>query len=172
MGLYCDFHSQQEQSTTNMLGAMLKQLASQVGIPKHTREAFKEAKMELGCPGLQLPDMIGTVKRTIRSLGRVFICIDGLDECTPNHRRELLESLREIVGVSPRVRVFLTGRPHIDDEIVEYFSGALRISLSPAYQDVMNYLQMRLNCDTNPHAMDKELRADIKRIIPENISER
>ena len=155
-----------------MLGAMLKQLASQRGIPKHTREAFKEAKMEFGCPGLQLPDMIGTLKRTIRSLGRVFICIDALDECTPNHRRELLESLREIVGVSPGVRVFLTGRPHIDDEIVEYFSGTLRISLSPAYQDIMNYLQMRLNCDTNPHAMDKELRADIKRIIPENISER
>ena len=36
----------------------------------------------------------------------------------------------------------------------------------------MSYLQMRLNNDTNPHAMDEDLRADIRRIIPEKISER
>ena len=171
VGLYCDFHSQQEQSTTNMLGTMLKQLASQEGIPKHTKKAFNEA-ICFGGRGLQLPDMVDTVKKTIRSLRRLFICIDALDECTPNHRRELLESLRDIVRVSSGVRVFLTGRPHIDDEIVGCFSGALRISLSPTYEDIMNYLQMRLNNDTNPHAMDEDLRADIRRIIPEKISER
>ena len=172
VGLYCDFHAQEEQSTTNMLGTMLKQLASQGGISKHTKEAFNEANDPFGGRGLQLPDMVDTVKKTIRSLRRLFICIDALDECTPSHRRELLESLREIVGVSPGVRVFLTGRPHIDDEIGGCFSGALRIPLSPTYRDIMDYLQMRLNGDTNPHVMNNELRADIRRIIPEKISER
>ena len=41
MGLYCDFLAQHEQSTTNMLGAILKQLASRGGIPEHIREAFQ-----------------------------------------------------------------------------------------------------------------------------------
>ena len=172
VGLYCDFHSQQEQSTTNMLGAMLKQLASRGGIPEHTRKVFRKAKKEFGGRGLQLSEMVATLKKTITSLRRLFICIDGLDECTPKHRRELIESLREIVRVSPGARVFLTGRPHIDDEIVRCFSKALRIPLSPIHCDIDSYLEMRLNGDTDPNAMNKELRADIKRIFLENILEK
>ena len=170
-GLYCDFHSQQEQSTTNMLGAILKQLASRGGISEHTREAFQEAKKEFGGRGLRLPNMLDILKKTITSLPRLFICIDGLDECTSKHRRELIESLREIVRVCPGARIFLTGRPHIDDEIVRYFSEALRIPLSPTRGDVKSYLEMRLNGDSTPNAMDDGLRADIMRIIPEKISE-
>ena len=170
MGLYCDFHAQQEQSTTNMLGAMLKQLASRGGISKHTREAFKKAKKEFGGRGLQLPDMLNILKKAVASL-RLFICIDALDECTPKNRRELIESLREIVRVLPGARVFLTGRPHIDDEIVTCFSKALRIPLSPTHRDIRSYLERRLDSDTDPKAMNDELRADIIRIIPEKISD-
>ena len=155
-----------------MLGAMLKQLASRGGIPEYIRKAFREAKKEFGGRGLQLPDMVATLKKTIKSLLRLFICIDALDECTPKRRQELLESLREIVRASPGARVFLTGRPHINDHIVGCFGKALRIPLSPTHGDIMDYLEMRLNADPDPHAMDDELRADIKSIIPEKISER
>jgi len=171
VGIYCDFLAQQEQSTTNILGAMLKQLASRGGISKHTREAFKKAKKEFGGRGLQLPDMLNILKKTVASLRRLFICIDALDECTPKHRRDLIESLREIVRVLPDARVFLTGRPHIDGEIVACFSKTLRIPLSPTHRDIMNYLERRLDSDTDPKAMDDELRADIMRILPEKISE-
>ena len=171
MGLYCDFHAQQEQSTTNMLGAMLKQLASRGGIPEHTREAFQEAKKEFGGRGLRLPDMVDVLKKAITSLPRLFICIDALDECAPKHRRELMESLRQIVRISPGTRIFLTGRPHIDDEIVGCFSSPLRIPLTPTHGDIKSYLEMRLDGDSTPSAMDNELREDIMRIIPEKISE-
>ena len=172
VGLYYDFRSQQEQSATNMLGAILKQLASSGGIPERTRKAFQEAKKQFGGQGLQLPDMVTTLKKTIISPLRLFICIDALDECTPKHRQELIESLREIVRVSPRVRVFLTGRSHINDEILRCFSKALQIPLNPTHEDIMNYLQMRLKKDTDPQEMDDELQADIIRIIREKISER
>ena len=172
VGLYCDFHSQLEQSTTNMLGVILKQLVSRVGIPEHTRKAFQKAKREFGGGGLQLPDMVATLKMTIKSPLRLFICIDALDECTPKHRQELFRSLREIVRASLGARVFLTGRPHISDDILECFGKAVWIPLSPTYGDITNYLEMRLNGDTDPRAMNDELRADIKRIIPEKISEK
>jgi len=171
VGLYCDFLAQQEQSTANMLGAILKQLATKGGIPAHIMEAFREARNKFGGRGLRVPRMVDFVKKAIASLPRVFICIDALDESTPKHRRELLESLREIVRMSPNVRVFLTGRPHIDDEIMKCFSNALRIPLTPIPGDIKSYLEMRLDGDTDPSAMDNELRADIMRIIPEKISE-
>src|SRR5205807_351561 len=112
------------QSTTSMLGAILKQLASREGIPEHIREAFKKAKKEFGGRGLRLPELVEILKKTIASLPRVFICIHALDESTPRQRRERLESLREIIWVSPSTRIFLIGRPHIDDEGLKWFNGA------------------------------------------------
>ena len=155
-----------------MLGAMLKQLVSKRGIPKNIRKAFQEAEREFGGRGLQLPDMVDALKKTIPSRPRLFICIDAIDECTPKHRQELIESLREIVCVSPGTRVFLTGRPHIEGEVMGCFGEALRLLLSPVPRDIINYLEMRLKSDTDPHAIDDKLRADIVRLISENISER
>jgi len=111
------------------------------------------------------------LKKTISSLRRLFICIDALDECAQEHRRELIESLREILRVLPGARVFVTGRLHIGDEIVTCFSEVLRIPLNPTHGDIISYLEMRVGRDTDPKAMDDELRADIMRIIPEKVSE-
>jgi len=149
---------------------MLKQLVSRGGIPQHIREAFQKAKREFGGRGLLLPDMVEILKKTITSLQRVFICIDAVDECTPRHRRDILESIQEIVRMSPNTRVFLTGRPHINDEIVKRFGEAIRIPLSPPKGDIESYLEMRLDGDPDPNVMDDELRADIMKIIPEKIS--
>ena len=171
VGLYCDFLAQQEQSTTAMLGAILKQLASREGIPGPIWEAFKKSKKEFGSRRLRLPHMVEILKKTITPLQRVYLCIDALDESIPEDRRELLSSLRKIVWVSPNIRIFLAGRPYIDDEIVEFFSNAIRIPISPTQGDIKSYLKMRLKGDTTPEAMDAELRADIMRVIPEKISE-
>ena len=154
-----------------MLGAILKQFVGGLGIPQHIREAFQNAKNEFGGRGLLLPDMVDMLNKTIASLPRVFICIDGLDECTAKNRRELLESMREVVLASPNTRVLLTGRPHIDDEIIKHFSKALRVPLIPARADIESFLEMKLRGDTDPNAMDDELRADIMKTIPETISE-
>ena len=171
VGLYCDFLAQQEQSTTSILGAILKQLASRGGIPEDIQEAFQRDKGEFGGRGLLLRDMVEILKKTVTSLERIFVCIDALDELAPRHRRGLLESLQEIVRVSPNMRIFLTGRSHIDDEIVEFFSEAARIPIIPTGDDIKNYLEMRLKSDTIPKAIDAQLRADIMRVIPERISE-
>jgi len=131
VGLYCDFLAQQEQSTTGMLGAILKQLVNRGGIPEHIREAFQKAKKEFGGRGPRVPDLVEILKKTVASLRRVYICIDALDESVPKHRWELLESLRKIIRESPNTRVFFTGRPHIDDEITKCFSKTVRIPISP-----------------------------------------
>jgi len=54
---------------------------------------------------------------------------------------------------------------------VRCFSEALRIPFSPTHADIKSYLEMRLDRDSDPNAMDGELRADIMRIIPAKISE-
>ena len=170
-GLYCDYLSQEEQSATNMLGAILKQLLEEGGIPELVRQAFRKGKRGFGGRALRLSDVMEILKATIASLPEVFICIDGLDECLPKNRQELLQSLQEIVRASRSTRVFLTGRPHIRDEIRRYFAEAITIAVVPTPRDIEIYLKMRLDKDPTPSAMDSNLRAEIMRVIPRTISQ-
>jgi len=170
-GLYCDYLAQEQQSATNMLGAILKQLLERDGIPEPLRQIFRQEKKGFGGRAVQILDLIKMLKAMVAPLPEVFICIDGLDECLPNNRRELLESLQDIVRASPTTRVFLSGRPHIRNEIQRYFTGAITIAAIPTTEDIERYLKMKLDRDTTPSAMDDNLRAEIMRVIPRKISQ-
>jgi len=169
-GLYCDFLSQQEQTTTNIMGAILKQLVSREGIPNHLREAFQKGKKEFGGRAPRLADLMGMLKIVIASLPQVFICFDALDECLPKHLPEILVSLRDITRGSPMTRIFLTGRPHVKEDVQRYFSAAVVIPISPDPDDIRNYVEMRLDRDAEPEAMSNDLRVNIVRAILEKIS--
>ena len=82
---YCDFRDQQKQTTTNIIGAILKQLV----VGGRVLKAFRKAKSEARGRGLRLPDMVQMLKQAIATLPQVFICIDALDECIPKHLTEL-----------------------------------------------------------------------------------
>ena len=170
-GLYCDFLSQQEQTIANIMGAILKQLVGKGGITDNLREAFQEEKAEFGGRGLRPADLMGMLKTAIASLPRVFVCVDALDECLPKCLPELLESLRDIVRESPTTRIFLTGRPHVEGDVQRYFSKVVVIPISPNTDDILNYVEMRLDRDAEPEAMSNDLRADIVRVILDKISD-
>ena len=87
------------------------------------------------------------------------------------HRTGLLRALQAIVRELPNVRLFLTGRPFIRGEVESYFPGMDAISVSPTREDIEEFLRIKLDEDTEPDAMDENLRADIMEIIPKTISE-
>ena len=153
------------------MGAILKQLVGRGGVPNDLRDAFQKGKKEFGGRGPRLADLIGMLKIAIASLPQVFICLDALDEFLPKFLPELLESLRDITQGSPRARIFLTGRPHVREDVLRYFTRAVVIPISPNPDDIRNYAEMRLNRDADPEAMSNDLRADIVRVILEKISD-
>jgi len=168
---YCDFRDQQEQTATNIVGAILKQLLVRKEVLEHVRQVFQKAKGEVGGRGLRLPDMVQMLKRAVSILPQVFICIDALDECPPKHLLELLGSMKEVLVESPRTRIFLTGRPQVEAEITRYFITGLTVPVIPKTHDIKRYLENKLEIDPEPAAMSDGLRADILRIIPERVSE-
>jgi len=169
--LYCDFQAQQAQTTANMIGAILKQLIGRGDIPDNVRQAFQKGKREVGGRRPLHADLMQMLKITIASLAQVFICIDGLDECLPRNLPGLLESLRDIVRGFPKTRIFLTGRPHVSVSIQRYFPEAPVIPIIPSRDDVRDYLDMRLDSDDEPEAMDSDLRADIIKVILDKMSD-
>jgi len=58
VGLYCDFHIQEEQTVTNIMGAILKQLVGGGDIPEYLREAFQAGKRNFGGRGLSYDSRI------------------------------------------------------------------------------------------------------------------
>ena len=166
---YCDYLARGEQAVINIMGAILKQLVGGREILDDIRKAFQEGKKEAGGRRPLLADLMRMLRIAIASLPQVFICIDGLDECLPKVLPKLLESLRDIVRESPRTRIYLTGRPHVTEAIQRHFTKAVAIPISPNQDDIRNYLEMRIDRDNRPEAMNNSLRADIKRVILEKM---
>ena len=167
---YCDFRDQREQTTTNIIGTILKQLLVRGEVLEHVQKAFQKAKKEVGGRGLRLPDMVQMLKQAVATLPRVFICIDALDECLPKHLLELLASLKDILQGSRGTRIFFTGRPQVGAEIARCFTGSVIVPISPKRHDIKRYLEKKLETDANSDAMSDTLRADILRVIPQRIS--
>ena len=169
---YFDFAAQNEQSPANTMGALLKQVVGGLEeIPVEISQAYQKQKKALGGRGPRLSDIVRMLQTTT-SNERTFICIDALDECVPEHRVRLLDSLSHILQESPGTRIFVTGRPHIGPEIRRRLGGRVAsLSISPKRGDIVTYLHSKLEEDTTPDAMDSRLEADILRKIPEDISE-
>ena len=167
---YCDFRDQREQTTTNIVGAILKQLVVRGEVLEHVQKAFRKAKNEVGGRSLRLPDMVQMLKQAVATLPRVFICLDALDECLPKHLLELLVSLKDTLQESPGTRILFTGRPQVGAEIARNFGTSVIVPISPKMHDIEIYLEKKLEMDVESDAMSDSLRADILRIIPHRIS--
>jgi len=169
---YVDFAAREEQSPTNILGSLLKQIVGKLEkIPDEISRAFQDHKKVIGGRGLRVP-VIVKLLQAVTSSQPAFICIDALDECVERHRPEVLDSLRQILEESPNTRIFLTGRRHIGDEIDRHLGERTTIlSIKPKRGDIVGYVRMRLSKDTSLDRMGDGLEDEIVHGITENILE-
>ena len=169
---YCDFSTPNAQSASTVLGSLLRQVVGALTqIPDDVQKSFERAKRQVDGCGLRLPEIVEVLITSLSSLKWSFICIDALDEFPLKFRPQLWECLQRVVRQSPNTRLFVTGRPHIRDEIVKYFPRAAgMLPVSPSKDDIGLYLKMRLERDPEFDVMDDDLRADILRVIPESIA--
>jgi len=169
---YFDFADQKEQSPTNILSSLLKQVVGGLEkIPENIVQAFRDQEKAIGGRKLGLGEIVGMLQG-ISSSQRTFFCIDALDECMAEYRVTLLDSLRQILHKSPNTRIFLAGRPHIRDEVEKHLAGRIAaVSITPTKDDIIRFLRAKLREDTAPDAMDENLEEDIIKKIPETVSE-
>ena len=169
---YFDFATHEEQSPAAILGSVLKHVVGGLDqVPEKIVKAFQDRGKVIGGQSLMLAEIMGFLQ-DISSSRRTFICIDALDECPPAHRMNLLGSLNRILQSSPGARIFLTGRPHIRDDIDKHLAGrATTISIIPAKGDIVIFLRAKLKEDAIPDAMDETLEEEIVKNIPETVSE-
>ena len=136
--IYCDFHEHISQSATGVLAALLKQLvAGMEPIPKEVKEAFEKAKGKVDGRALGLQEIYTMLIKSVTLLGRGFICVDARDEFPTKHRPELRDSLQYIIRECLKVRLFITGRPHTQEEVKKYFPRYPHLSsMKPTEGDI------------------------------------
>ena len=170
---YFDFTAQEEQSPGAALGSVLKQVVAGLEeVPEGIVSAFRDREGVIGGQRLPLSKIVEFLQDILSSRS-TFICIDALDECPSGRRESLLDSLDQILQKSPGTRLFMTGRPHILDEVEKHLRGrAATRSITPIKNDITTFLQAKLREDTIPDAMDESLEEEIIRNIPETVTEK
>ena len=169
---YFDFASRSEQSPVNMLGSLLRQLVTgQSEIPEAIAQDFRKEKMSIGGRGLQVSGILNMFQ-IIAAARRTFICVDALDECVPEHRMIVLESLGQMLQGSPNTRLFMTGRPHVRSEVERKLGAAAAfVSIRATEDGVLGFLREKLRKDTIPNIMTSTLEGEIMKSIPTMSSE-
>ena len=169
---YFDFAARTEQSPVNMLGSLLRQLVSGMeGIPEAVVRSFRNQKKVIGGRGLQVSGIL-KMFQTIAGTKRTFICVDALDECVPENRMVILESLGQIARESLDTRILVTGRSHVRSEVERKLGGAVAFLLiEPTGDGIIGYLREKLKNDTTPEIMSGALEGDIMESISQIGSE-
>ena len=162
--VYCDYRDQKEQTTENILGAVLKQLLRLLhNIPETISELY-EKRVTQG-KSLSSADAIDILRYACAQFSKVYVCLDALDEV--GDLRGLLNALRD----SPSsMQIFLTGRQHIQGTVQEYFKDENEIAIEAHENDIQLYFQHEIGGinDLEPDAMDQKLREVTLRKVTES----
>ena len=156
----------------NLIGDLLRQIAQGAAeVQREIQSAFNESKWR-GGQGCQLPAMLQLFIRVISSIGRVYICVDAVDELLPKNRSEFLGALRQIVQDAPNTRLFLATRPHIRAELSKYLTnGVYPIHIVVDQGDITRYLSHMIDNDGSPNLMTEDLRNEIMKTMLGEVSE-
>ena len=111
---YCDYKEQDQQTPSQLIGALNKQLARQsVPLPVQVKTLYADSK-EPKLP-LDVDQQIKLLHQLAALFPTTFIVIDALDEAdnSEHQRRILLDAIKRFMSSS--IRLFVTSRPHARD---------------------------------------------------------
>ena len=118
MGLaysYCDYNERDQQTPSQLIGALNKQLARQsVSLPVQVKTLYTDSK-EPKIP-LDVNQQVDLLHQLVALFPATFIVIDSLDEVDDSvhqHRSIFLDAIRRFMSSS--IQLFVTSRPHARD---------------------------------------------------------
>ena len=160
--LYADYKDQSNQTVVHILGSFLHQLLTntQAPIPDEVIQKLQDIRRQ--GRKLEIEATLALLETRLNQLKRVFVCIDAIDELEPRTLQQLLNVLKGLV-IKHNIRLFLTGRPHIESEVPKYLEVVQRckVDISASQQDIQEFVKQQITDDLNPSAMDETLATDI-----------
>jgi hypothetical protein len=138
--IYCKYNIPCD--VTRVLTSLLHQLVVHTGrLTPESMELLKRCQKERESP---LLEEISSIFRTeMKSLARLFIVIDALDECFPEQvRHALLRHMHCLAGEEASARLFITSRPH--PVIENAIAGVTRLRIKALLSDIQSHIASRI----------------------------
>jgi hypothetical protein len=140
--LYCDYRDERQQTTVNLIGALLKQaiiLHPATSVIEELHKMKKESQV------LKAETASKFLMEALLRFAKIYICIDALDECQDN-RASFLRSLSELfkhTELRKRLRIFLTGRPQVAHYVEKQLVGPsfCTVTLEASEEDILKYVR-------------------------------
>lgn len=137
--IYCNFRRQDEQTATDLLASLLKQLAEgRTTFSDSVKLLYHKHKDKRSRPSFE--DISSTLQSVVALYSRVFILIDALDECRASDGSRT-RFLAEVFKLQARsgANIFATSR--FIPDITEVFQNSISLEISATEEDVRRYLQ-------------------------------
>lgn len=106
--------------------SILRQALDQSGLTDKLEEVLGEAQVSLA--GVE--KLLDVFRHLVVSLRRLYILIDGLDECEKPERGELLKILSSLAALGSNIRIFLSGRDSVSAEVERRFPSRHNVFVS------------------------------------------
>ncbi|KAI0900406.1 ankyrin repeat-containing domain protein [Annulohypoxylon nitens] len=132
--LYCNYGRKDsvKQTANSLLSVLLRQLCEIVGLPNLIRDRPQRAP-------LSLQEISAALLEITRGYGYIFIVIDALDECSPDARETLLETMIELQGRTS-LCLMVTSRGDFR-AIQNRFAPCSKIEIKAVTEDVQAFIK-------------------------------
>ncbi|KAH8816672.1 hypothetical protein F5884DRAFT_229903 [Xylogone sp. PMI_703] len=155
--IYCDYRDQEKQTTENILGEIVKQLLKLLpSIPEPLLKLYEELIGQE--KPLSSTDAIRFLNILSNQSDKIYVCFDAVDEM-----KDLRSILTELQGRPSSLRMFITGRPHVQETVQKYLSREKSIYIKAQDTDIQQFVTQEIGgpYDIEPDAMDEMLRIEI-----------
>src|ERR1700722_1748401 len=136
--IYCNYKAQAEQTASNLIATLLKQIVQdRRAISDHVKSFYERHRRRYTHPTLD--QLTNVLISEIQTYSKVFIVVDALDECREDDETRLLEVLRSL---PQQVNLMVTSRnlPSIGRQ----FEGAKRLHIRAKDDDMKVYIEGRI----------------------------
>ncbi|KAJ7581678.1 hypothetical protein C8J56DRAFT_895265 [Mycena floridula] len=146
--IYCDYKRQEEQTPTQLLGSILKQLVQQhPSISDHLVTLHQSCLSQSAHPSIT--ELFTALQTEVLLYSHVYIVVDALDECSESSQvQEIFFSTQANHGLrslSEKVHLLITSRDIFS--IAQQFDGEPKIIIEAHREDLETYIKGRLAVD-------------------------
>lgn len=161
---YCDFSDMESLEMSNILGSIIRQLLEKIIIPHNVGEQI-DSFYKLGSRTPADNELVAILTSTLEHFSKVFIFIDGLDECKREVQLTILSIVRQLsLSQLPLLKILITSREEV--VISTSLSGLprLRISAENISDDIVSFIEETVKSNIETRALviqDAALEAEI-----------
>ena len=155
---YCDFKQVSKQNATSLIGSIIWQIANQkLTMPQDVEDFFSAGSGD-GPP--KLSGLINLLRRLLGRISKLAIVVDALDECADSLQPVVLETLRELSGLS-NVNLLAVSRDHLNIKL--HFEGLPSLGIQK--KDVAKDIELYISHGVERNGKLKRLSSYMKREI-------